>query len=108
MYFNSRICVSICISYTVPSDLLTSLNCKYIHYKQVQQSDYFITSSILAITKNLHMEAHIIYLKYFLFISPLYLGHCTDFYYESKYNICKFHFGLVNEALQIICYKRGY
>lgn len=51
---------------------LTFLEPKYIHYKQVQLCDYFIASSIVDVSKNLHFEVHIIYLKilafYFSFI----------------------------------------
>ena len=51
---------------------LTFLEPKYIHYKQVQLSDYFIASSIVAISENLCFEVDIIYFKilafYFSFI----------------------------------------
>lgn len=55
---------------------LASLKSKHIHYKQVQQSEYLITPSTVAISENLHSEVDI-YFKILAFyfsvtIRPLY------------------------------------
>lgn len=44
----------------ISSDLI-SLKSKHIHYKQVKQSDYFITVSTATVSEN--FEVHIIYFK---------------------------------------------
>ena len=51
---------------------LTSLN-PNVRYKQVQLSDYFITSPTAVMPENLHFEVYIIYLKMPTFLFLLYI-----------------------------------
>lgn len=57
-------------------------------------STLFITSSILLYPNVYRSKPLLFILKTcFYFLLALYLGHYTDFYYEHKNYICKFHFG---------------